>query len=150
MRPPVIISLVGLTAALAASVPAAAAATKHLEYGMEQYWCRQMQDERKFARSLTMCQDALDDAKRNATASQSWLSYDGESQALEMIAIDDSALGHHKAAYKAAVQGHQLSYYLVKYFVLDPDDKVTIGERIDRFVAIESTEAAYMRRGIGD
>jgi hypothetical protein len=149
MRLPAIVSLAGFAASLIGAAPAVAA-TKHLEYGMEQYWCRQMQDEGKYARSLVMCQDALDDSKANATASQSWLSYDGESQALEMIAIDDSALGHHKAAYKAAVQGHQLSYYLVKYFVLDPDDKVTIGKRIDRFVAIETTEATYMRRGIGD
>jgi hypothetical protein len=147
LRP--ILPLAGLTALLALG-SSAIAATNLPAYGMEQYWCRRMHSEGEYARSLAMCKGAASDAKANATAASNWLSFDGEAQALEIAALDEANLGHHRAAYADALEAHRLSYYTIKYFGLDADDIVNINARINRLIPIEEREAAYVRRGIGD
>jgi hypothetical protein len=146
MRLRSILSLAGLSALLTA-VPAFAANNPPMEYGMQQYWCRHMYEEKEYTRSLRICQAAVDAAKANAHASRNWLAYDGEAQSLEFVAMDDGALGHHHAAYQAALEAHKLSYYVVKNFGMDPDDVVTINARVSRLIIIETRELAYIRRG---
>jgi hypothetical protein len=151
MRLPAIASLAGFAAMLAAAAPCAAAGTTlQLQYNAAEASCEEMNGNREFTKSLVMCQGAAAIAKRQEAATKSWWSYDGESQSLEEIALDESGLGHHRLAYKTAVQSHRLSYYVLTYFTLEPDDTENTNARIRDLVAIEATESAYIRRGIGD
>jgi hypothetical protein len=151
MRLPAIASLAGFAAILAAGVPCLAAnAGLQIQYNTAEDTCERMKSQHQFTKSLALCQGAAAIAKRQEAMTRSWWSYDGEAESLEVEALDESALGHHHLAYQTAVQAHRLSYYVIKYFTLEPDDVSNTNARIRDLVAIEATESAYIRRGVGD
>jgi hypothetical protein len=114
--------------------------------------CQSLYTARKFTQSLLACNAAVAGFDQAAVVQKAnpWYAYYMKVSMLEYVARDQSALGHHRASLRSAVDGHRLARYVYINYQLADDDYRTFNALIQRFQVIETQEQRYIKRGEGD
>jgi hypothetical protein len=114
--------------------------------------CQDQYSARQYALSLLACNAAIAGFEHAATVQHSnpWYAYYMKATMLQYAASDLSALGHHRAALRSALESHRLARYVYVSYQIDKDDYQSINTLIGHLQQIEAREQSYIKRDIGD
>jgi hypothetical protein len=74
-----------------------------------------------------------------------------QAHSLQLLALDQAALSHHRLALNTALHAHRLALYVYSGFQgLDPDDYTDIRVLAQQLAGFETAQSAYIRRNLGD
>jgi hypothetical protein len=114
--------------------------------------CEDWYTAHRYTPSLAACTAAVTGFEQAAAieSNNPWYAYYMKATMLEYKAFDQSALGHHRASLRTAIESHRLASYVYATYRIDADDYRSINLLVTQLQHLEAQEQAHIRRGEGD